>query len=162
VVAGSTNKKVVVRRFERETIHGFVHPPSYLRPDGVEVLSPAGNILILPYAEVKAVFFVRDFEDAVASDQRVFNTRPRMSGIWVRMRFRDGEVMDGVMPNNLLQIENQGFMVAPPSASASHQRVFVPRAALADLQVLGVIGSPLKPPPKAKVPEKKQIELFER
>lgn len=160
-MAGSTSKKVAVRRFERETIHGFVNPPSYLRPDGVEVLSPAGNVVILPYAEVKAVFFVRDFEDAVDSDQRVFNTRPRTSGIWVRMHFRDGEVMDGVMPNNLLQIESQGFTVAPPSASAGHQKVFVPRAALAELQVLGVVGRPLKLQQKPKPPEKKQIELFE-
>jgi hypothetical protein len=31
-MAGSTAKKVVVRRFDRETLTGFVNPFSYLQP----------------------------------------------------------------------------------------------------------------------------------
>jgi hypothetical protein len=154
-------KKIVIRRFEREPLQGFVNPQAYLRADGLEVLSPSGTVLVVPYEDVKAACFVRDFDSGEQqAENRVFNTRPKTNGVWVRMRFRDGELMDGILANNLLLLEPYGFTVVPPSPTTSNQRVFVPRAALADVQVLGVVGSPLrlrKPKPK---PEG-QIELFE-
>ena len=36
---------------------------------------------------------------------RVFLNRPKQEGLWVRMVFLDGEVMDGILPNNLLTWE---------------------------------------------------------
>jgi hypothetical protein len=60
------------------------------------------------------------------------------------MVFRDGEVMDGVLPNNLLAWETAGFTVTPPESDANNQRIFVPRQALKAIQILGVVGSPLK------------------
>ena len=84
-----------------------------------------------------------------------------MDGLWVRMRFRDEEVMDGILPNNLLQLEPYGFTVTPPEPYSNNQRVFVPRAALAELQVLGVVGSPCGPR-KAKPVAKEQIGLFDQ
>ena len=160
-LAASTSKRVVIRRFEREPVHGFVNPQTYLCAEGIELLSQSGAILVVPYAEVKVVYFVRDFESGEPSpEHRVFNTRPKISGVWVRMHFRDGELMDGILANNLLQLEPYGFTVVPPNPSSSNQRVFVPRAALAALQVLGVVGSPLRPQ-KSKPKPKQQIELFE-
>jgi hypothetical protein len=152
----------VIRRFEREPVQGFVSPQSFLRPEGVEVLTQAGAILLLPYEEVKTVSFVRDFGvQETAADARVFNTRPKISGVWVRMRFRDGEVMDGILANNLLLLEPYGFTFTPPNPVSAQQRVFAPRAALSEVQVLGVVGSPLRPAAKAKPKPKEQIELFE-
>jgi hypothetical protein len=160
-LAGSTNKKIVIRRFDRESLSGYVNPQTYLRNEGVELLSLAGTLTVVPYHDVKAVYFVRDFGPVeIPAERRLFNTRPKMDGIWIRMRFRDGEVMDGVLANNLLQTEPQGFTFVPPNPTSNHQRVFVPRAALLELNVLGVVGSPLrtrKPKPKPK----EQIELFE-
>ena len=75
-------------------------------------------------------------------------------------RFRDGEVLEGVMPNNLLQIDMYGFTVIPPDPFGNTQRVFVPRMALRAVQVLGVVGSPLKKRGPKRVP-KEQIGLFE-
>ena len=48
------------------------------------------------------------------------------------------------MPNNLLAWEIAGFTVTPPEPDANNQRVFVPRQALRSIQVLGVVGSPLR------------------
>jgi hypothetical protein len=160
-LAGSTNKKVVIRRFERESLQGFVNPQTYLCSSGIEMLSQSGAILMVPYSEVKVAYFVRDFGLAEPSgEHRVFNTRPKIAGIWVRMRLRDGELMDGILANDLLQLEPFGFTVVPPSPSSNNQKMFVPRAALSEVQVLGVVGSPLRPrKPKAKPEE--QIELFE-
>ncbi len=156
-LAGSTNKKVVIRRFEREPLQGYVNPQTYLCPGGIELLSQTGTILFVPYTEVKVAFFVRDF-GLSEPEQRLFNTRPKMNGIWVRMRLRDGDVMDGILPNDLMSLEPFGFTLVPPNPSSNNQKMFIPRAAITEARVLGVVGSPLrKPKPKPK----EQIELFE-
>ena len=74
--------------------------------------------------------------------------------------FRDGEVMDGILPNNLLAWEIAGFTVTPPEPDANNQRVFVPRQALQSIQVLGVVGSPLRPKRKKAAPLQDQPSLF--
>ena len=157
-MAGSTTKKAIIRRFQREAFAGYINPLTYLQPTGVEVLSAEGNIAIIPYAEIKTVAFVRDF-DAGAGGRLVFLTRPKMEGLWVRFRLRDGEVMEGVMPNNLLQLEHYGFSAIPPDPYSNQQRVFIPRAALESVEVLGVVGSPLKRKPKRAA--EGQIGLFD-
>ena len=151
---------MVIRRFDREPVTGFVIPGAYLLPEGVEVLSQSGSIVLIPYGEVKAVCFVRDF-DAVSlpPDRKTFQTRPKAEGLWVRMRFADGEIMDGLLPNNLLEPEPFGFTVVPPSPSSNNQKIFVPRSALTEFQVVGVIGSPIhrrKPKPE----HGGQLEMF--
>jgi hypothetical protein len=160
-LAGSTTKKVLVRRFDREPLAGFVNPQSYLLPDGVELLKTEGTVTIVPYREVKSVCFVRDFEASEAEpESRIFHTRPKMDGLWVRMRFRDGEVMDGILSNNLLQLDPYGFTFIPPEPYSNNQRIFSPREALSEFHVLGVVGSPLTRRRRKEV-SKEQIGLFE-
>ena len=50
--------------------------------------------------------------------------------------------------------------MVPPDPGFQNQRIFVPKAALSRIQVLGVVGSPLRHPRKPKVTPKEQIELF--
>jgi hypothetical protein len=50
--------------------------------------------------------------------------------------------------------------VIPPDPYSSQQRVFIPRAAVESVEVLGVVGSPLKKR-KAKAVPKEQIGLFD-
>jgi hypothetical protein len=157
-LAGSTTKKAIIRRYEREPLAGYLNPISFLQPAGVEVLSADGNATTVPYAEIKFIAFVRDFEHGDRLERSTFQTRPKMEGLWVRLHFRDDAVMEGVMPNNLLQIEHYGFSVVPPDSFSNQQRVFVPRESLKAVEVLGVVGSPLKRKPKAGA--KEQGELF--
>jgi len=160
-LAGSTAKKVLIRRFDRESLTGFVNAQSYLAPGGVELLTLTGTLSTVPYSEIKVVCFVKDFESAEpASERKIFNTRPKTDGLWVRMRLRDGEVLDGILSNDLLTLAPEGFTVTPPDAYSNNQRLFVPRAALAQFNVLGVVGSPLtRRKPKQAPPD--QIRLFE-
>ena len=158
-MAGSTTKKAVLQRFDKESLAGYVNPISYLQPTGVELLSAEGQIATIPYADIKTVVFVRDFESE-EPERQVFFTRPKMEGLWVSLRFRDGAVMEGIMSNNLLQWEHYGFTVVPPDSFGNRQRVFVPRAALRSIEVLGVVGSPLRRR-KEKAAPKEQIGLFE-
>jgi hypothetical protein len=161
-LGGSTNKKVLVSRFDREPLSGFVNPQNYLLQDGLELLSQEGAVTIVPYSDVKLVCFVRDFQQGEPRKElRLFTTRPKMEGLWIRMRFRDGDAMDGLLSNNLLQLETYGFSVIPPDPGFQNQRVFIPRAAVTDVQVMGVIGSPLRIR-KTKPTPKEQIDLFDR
>lgn len=157
-MAGSTAKKVVVRRFDRETITGFVNPFSYLQPQNIEILRQDGSLSLVPYREVRSVSFVKDFEGGEEAP-RVFLNRPKQEGLWVRMVFHDGEVMDGILPNNLLTWEAAGLTVTPPEPDSNSQKVFVPREALKSVQVLGVVGSPLRTKRK-KAPAADQPTLF--
>ena len=159
-MAASTNKKVLVLRFDRETLPGFVSPQTWLQADGLELLSTGGSVAVIPYGEVRFVCFVRDFDQGEPRRElRTFTTRPKTTGLWLRLHFRDGEIMDGIMSNNLLQVEPQGFSFIPPDPGYQNQKIFVPRAALATIQVLGVVGSPLKSPRTKPVP-KEQLEMF--
>lgn len=161
-MALATNKKVLVVRFDRETLSGFLQVPGGFGPDSIELLTPEGALVQVPYADTKVVCFVRDFESGETwRDHRGFSTRPKTAGLWVRLLFRDGESIEGMIPNNLMQIEPSGFSIVPPDPTFQNQRIFVPRAALADVQVLGVIGSPLKRKAAKKVgKDEGQLEMF--
>ncbi len=159
-MAGSTTKKAIIRRYEKEPLSGYLNPISFLQPTGVELLSAEGNIATIPYVDVKSISFVRDFDLTALPERQVFQNRPKMEGLWVRLRFRDGDLMEGVIPNNLLLLEHNGITVVPPDSYSNQQRVFVPRSSLETVEVLGVVGSPLKKP-KAKPAGKEQIGLFE-
>jgi hypothetical protein len=161
-VAGTTNKKVLVARFDRETLTGFVQTPGGFTADSLELLTQSGTLLQVPYSETKAVCFVKDFESGETwREHRFFASRPKSAGLWVRVQFRDGDSIEGMLANNLILLEPSGFSIIPPDPTFHNQRIFVPRAAIGDLQVLGVIGSPLKRRP-AKKPEKtdSQLEMF--
>ncbi len=159
-MAASTTKKALVRRFDREALQGYVNPLSFVQPGGIELLSADGNVSLIPYQEIKLIAFVREFDAPVDLERRAFQTRPKMAGLWVSLRFRDGETQEGVMPNNLLQVEHYGFTIIPPDPYSNQQRIFAPRAGLMEVEVLGVIGSPLNRR-KAKPAAKEQIGLFD-
>jgi hypothetical protein len=157
----STHKKVLVSRFDRETLSGFVNPQGYLLAEGLELMSQSGSVTLVPYEEVKLVCFVRDFQQGEPRKElRLFTTRPKLEGLWLRMYFRDGDAMDGILSNNLLQLDATGFSVVPPDPGFQNQRVFVPRAAISRVQVLGVVGSPLRTHRKPKPASKDQLEMF--
>lgn len=161
-MAGSANKKVQVVRFDRATLAGFVQVPEGLTGDHVELLTPEGNLVRIPFPEAKVVCFVRDFEETPAwTPHRAFVTRPKTAGLWVRMRFRDGDWLEGILANNLLLVEEAGFSAIPPDPSAQLQRVFVPREALAGVEVLGVVGSSARRRPPKPADKDKQIPMFE-
>ena len=70
------------------------------------------------------------------------------------------EIMEGVMPNNLLSLDYYGFSIIPPDPYSNQQRIFIPKTALSEVQVLGVVGSPLKKRKLKPVPDG-QSSLFE-
>lgn len=159
-MAQSTNKRVIVSRFEREALLGFVQSSDGFPPERLELLSPEGNLVTVPYAETKAVCFVRDFEAGETwRKHRVYLTRPKTAGLWLRLRFRDGDTLEGMAANNLLGLEPGGFIVVPPDPTFQNQRIFVPREALTGVEVLGVIGSSLRRRTAVR-DDDKQLQMF--
>ena len=161
-MAVSTNKKVTCIRFDREILTGFVQPATYLQNEGLELLSPGGTVTVLPYLDIKCVCFVRDWDSIEKLlEKRTFASRPKQEGLWVRFAWRDGEIMDALLPNRLLDLEPLGFTVVPPDPGGNAQKIFLPRLALKEIQVLGVVGSQLRQQKKAKPVVPDQIKLFD-
>jgi hypothetical protein len=160
-MALASNKKILVSRFDRESLQGFVQMPAGLEGDAVELLSPEGSLVRIPFAETKLVCFVRDFDlGEVWQEHRAFATRPKTAGLWVRFRLRDGDWLEGILPNNLLPIEAAGFNAIPADPSSQNQRIFVPRLALSGVEVLGVIGSSLRRRTPKKPGDDGQLKMF--
>ena len=160
-MAQSTNKRVLLARFDRGPLEGFVHASIGFDQETIEILTPSGTLFHIPLLDTKAVCFVRDFDAGETwREHRTFLARPKMPGVWVRLLFRDGDSLEGMLPNNLMLVDPAGFNIIPPDPSFQNQRIFVPRAALREVQVLGVIGSPLKRRPLKKTAEEGQLEMF--
>ena len=137
----STHKKVVVRKMDRDSINGYVSPANFVREDKLELLNTSGNVVAIDLKDIKIVYFVREFGDEESPSRKTFTTRPRTEGLWVRLRFKDNEVLEGMMPNDLSLTTAEGFLINPPDLRSNTQRLFVPRSALESLTVLAVIGA---------------------
>src|SRR5437899_65942 len=103
MAVSSTNKKVVVIRYDREALSGVANPGSFGEVLPIEILTTSGNLVRAAIEEIKAICFVKDLPAPDAwHPNRQFAVRPKSGGLWLRFRFRDQDTLDGVVPNNLL------------------------------------------------------------
>jgi len=156
----STHKKVIVRKMDRDSISGFVAPSNFVHEGKLELLNTSGNVVGIDLKDIKGVYFVREFSDSESLTRKTFTSRPRTEGLWVRLKFKDNEILEGMMPNDLSQMISDGFLVNPPDLRSNTQRIFVPRSALASLTVLAVIGGThrrRKPAPE----DVRQVPMFD-
>ena len=137
----STHKKVVVRKMDRDSLNGYLAPSHFVHEGKLELLNTAGNVVAIDLHDIKVVYFVREFGESEALPRKTFTTRPRTEGLWVRLKFKDNETIEGLMPNDLSSNLAEGFLINPPDLRSNTQRMFVPRNALESLTVLAVIGS---------------------
>jgi hypothetical protein len=137
---------------------GYLNPAQLGRAETLDLLTTDGEHQMLPLKEVRAVYFVRDFTDNYEPERRAFLSRPKLDGLWVRLRFKDAETLEGIVPNDLLELLDRGIQVIPPDLHGATVRIFVPRTALAEMTVLGVIGVARRKPPRPPVPA--QPKLF--
>jgi hypothetical protein len=154
---GSGRKKVLVRKFSRDVHSGYATPSSFAHNGVLELIDQSGKVLTLEADTVKTFCFVREFlqgEDPERLARRVFAGRPRTPGLWVRLRFRDGDEMEGLVNNDLSLLDPEGIQFTPPDLRSNTQRVFVPRTALTALEILAVIRPPSAPRRKAAEQER--------
>jgi hypothetical protein len=147
--ASSTHKKVVVVLTDRTDLPGYLNP-SRLRPaEPIDLLTPDGEHRTLPMEEVRCIYFVRDFTGKYEPERKAFLSRPKLDGLWVRLTFRDKATLEGVVPNDLLALLDFGVQIIPPDPNGAALRIFVPRPALSELTVLGVVGIARRQPAAA-------------
>jgi hypothetical protein len=155
----STHKKVIVRKSDRDSVSGFVSPANFVVEGKLELLNTSGNVVAIDLRDIKAVYFVREFSDSDVMSRKTFTTRPRTEGLWVRLKFKDNEVIEGIMPNDLAQNPAEGFLINPPDLRSNTQRIFVPRASLTSVTVIAVIGAARRH--RKGVADTRQVTLFE-
>jgi len=178
----NARKKVIVRRFTGDTLPGYLPLSGFVRgiapEQTIELLDLTGRIMEVPLRAVKMVSFVRDFNlaDAVNPERltrRTFLARPRNEGLWVRVTFRAlergperaADILEGLAATDLSLIdsmlEDAGLHLSPPDNRSNTQRIFVPRSAMAELQLLGVVTSPsrvAKRPPQSAEQVRKELQ----
>ena len=157
----STHKKVIVRKHDRDSVSGFVAPADFVVDGKLELLNTSGNVVAIDLQDIKTVYFVREFSDADLMVRKTFTTRPRTEGLWVRLRFKDNDVIEGILPNALTQNPPEGFLLNPPDLRSNTQRIFVPRSALTSVTVLAVIGAANRRR-RGGQPDTRQVTLFEQ
>jgi hypothetical protein len=144
---------------DRDTVNGYVAPADFVREGKLELLNTAGTVIAIELRDIKGVYFVRDFGEADTFGRKTFTSRPRTEGLWVRLKFKDNEILEGMMPNDLSLTTAEGFLVNPPDLRSNTQRIFVPRSALDSLTVLAVIGATRRQR-KGALSDTRQVQLF--
>ncbi len=156
----TTHKKVIVRKMDRDSVHGYVSA-KFISDGRLELLNTAGQVVAIELRDVKGVYFVRELGDSESLVRKTFTSRPRVEGLWVRLRFRDNEIIEGIMPNDLLQEAGEGFSIIPPDTHSNTQRIFVPRSALAEMTVIGVMGEKKSRPRGRRPEDTRQVPMFQ-
>lgn len=149
--AGLRLQKVVIQ-FGNSVVKGYLEPQSWESIEGVLSNAPdsppqsfrirpidSDTIQEISTADAKAVFYVNNFEgDSQHRPLNFHSPSPIVHGIWVRVEFIDGEVMEGIVHNTLRFLVDPGFFVAPTDPDSNNKLAYVMKSWLKDLRVLGV------------------------
>jgi len=117
--------RVVVRYRDGRLLKGFIR--DFLASRGVVEVRPSPDApstagMTVPFGQLKAIFFVRDFDGAVTSvagDTSVIDARGRK----IAVTFTDGEQLVGVTLT--YKPDGVGFFVRPPGEQNNNTQVFV-------------------------------------
>jgi hypothetical protein len=153
----STHKKVVVLLLDRTPVKGYINPGDLGREPTLDLLTPDGEHRSVSLSAVKCVYFVREFQTPFRPERKVFLSRPKLDGLWVRLRFRDEDVMEGLIGNDLLDLLDAGVQITPPDLHGNNLRIYIPRSALDEVKVLGVVGAARR---TVQPPAASQSKLF--
>lgn len=121
-------------------MRGYLNPGRLGQSDPIDLLTPDGEHEQVPLTKIRSIYFVRDFAEDFEPERKAFLSRPKLDGLWVRLRYTDNETLEGVVPNDLLSLLDNGIQITPPDLNSTTDRIFIPRAALAEVTVLGVVG----------------------
>jgi len=153
----STHKKVVVSLLDRSSLRGYLNPARLHDGEVIDLLTPEGAHQEVALKDVRSIYFVREFTDPFEPERKAFLSRPKLDGLWVRLKFRDNDTIEGIVPNDLLALLDRGVQITPPDLHGSSPRIFIPRSALAEMTVLGVVGIARRKPAQ---PAADQPKLF--
>jgi hypothetical protein len=137
-------RKVVIRYARGELVRGYVSAGDEAAfwsgaAETAVVRTTDGQSIEVRPVEIKAIFFVKSFEGSPDySEFKVFTNRPNGKGVWVRVHFLDGEIMEGVAPNCLTTYSRTAFYMTPPDPASNNQAVLVSKQYLREMHILGL------------------------
>lgn len=147
----SRSEKIVIRLGSR-TIRGYLDSLPWNTVEELLSRAPHGSpesfrirhlesnvVEEIPAGEIKAVFYVSSFEGDSDHKELHFHSRaPIVHGIWVRLQFLDGEVMEGIIYNSIRYLVDPGFFLLPTDPDSNNRLVYVRKSWLQDYRVLGM------------------------
>ena len=140
---------MVIELADKTALRGYLNPARLMDNATLDLLAPDGAHEAVPVAKVRAVYFVRDLDEDFAPERKAFLSRPKLDGLWVKATFRDEATLEGVIPNDLLTFLDNGLHLTPPDFNSNADRIYVPRSAITELTVLGVVGVARRKPAAA-------------
>jgi hypothetical protein len=141
-----------VRFLDRKVLRGYLNPSKLGAAESLELLTQEGEQKSFDAAEVRSIYFVREFAEDFEPERKAFLSRPKLDGLWVRLKFRDEDTIEGVVPNDLLSLLDRGVQITPPDLHGTTLKIFIPRTALTEMTVLGVVGIARRKPPAPAQP----------
>lgn len=142
---------MVVRLLDHQDIRGYLNPSQLGQADPIELLTVEGSREVLEMNQIKCIYFVREFAENFEPERKAFLSRPKLDGLWVRLRFRDDDTIEGIVPNNLLELLDRGVQITPPDLHGECLRMFIPRTALLEMTALGLVGVARRKPVAVEV-----------
>lgn len=93
----------------------------------------------VPAGDVKAIFFVGNFNGEPEYKSFRFHAQePIITGVWVQVQFRDGEIMEGIVENSIRHLTDPGFFLRPTDPYGNNKLVYVMKNSLVEHHVLGL------------------------
>ncbi len=146
---GSDDPYLVVIRGEDYTLKGFADRSQWpSEMDGLHAQKLTSirlrhlhsNVVEdVALTNIKAVFFVKDFSGQTSHvDLHFHNQQPLMECLWIRIRFDDGETMEGMIHNSLDHIVGPGFFMAPADPIGNNWLIYVSKSRLTGFEILGL------------------------
>jgi len=76
---------------DKKPLRGYLNPIRLGQADPIDLLTPEGEHVEVPLDRVRSIYFVREFSDAFEPERKAFLSRPKLDGLWVKLRYNDGE-----------------------------------------------------------------------
>ena len=127
--------KVVLHNRDGNNTFGFARQTEF--SDEIKIITREGKDETVPLSQLKAVFFVRDFKgDPQYQAVQFLNKAPMSEKLLVRVRFADGEVIEGRVTNGVGLLIETGFYLWPSDPEDNNIGIFIPKSAIADFSIL--------------------------
>ncbi|MGD0480570.1 MAG: hypothetical protein ABSA42_10400 [Terracidiphilus sp.] len=138
-------------QFGTRTVKGYLESPAWntieellsgaplSTPEILHVrLFESNSVEEISIKDVKAIFYVHNFDgDANHKEMSFYGKSPIVHGIWMRVQFLDGEVIEGIVHNSIRYLVDPGFFLVPTHPGSNNKLIYVSKSQLADHRVLG-------------------------
>jgi hypothetical protein len=98
----------------------------------------SGECSLIQVSEAKAVFFVKQHEGALDHDEVKFFSDVAATDLWIRIRFADGEALEGQTHNDTRLLLDPGIWLRPFDRTGNNVLVYVPKSSVVEFHVMGV------------------------